>query len=118
MGIGAKRSQHTSQTKSRFKGLGEMNAEELADTTMDVSVRTLMKVEIEDAAMAEDIFSMLMGEKVQPRKEFIERTPARSWPKRSTCRGSEKYEGRSKKGAGSDPCPFVYLWGILEALLG
>jgi DNA gyrase subunit B len=57
----------------RFKGLGEMNAEELADTTMDVNSRTLMKVEIDDAAMADDIFSMLMGEKVQPRKEFIER---------------------------------------------
>ncbi|MBW3624197.1 MAG: type IIA DNA topoisomerase subunit B [Armatimonadetes bacterium] len=56
----------------RFKGLGEMNAEELADTTMDVNARTLMKVEIDDAAMADDIFSMLMGEKVQPRKEFIE----------------------------------------------
>jgi DNA gyrase subunit B len=56
----------------RFKGLGEMNAEELADTTMDVAARTLMKVEIDDAAMADDIFSMLMGEKVQPRKEFIE----------------------------------------------
>jgi DNA gyrase/topoisomerase IV subunit B len=51
----------------RFKGLGEMNAEELADTTMDVNARTLMKVEIDDAAMADDIFSMLMGEKVQPR---------------------------------------------------
>jgi len=56
----------------RFKGLGEMNAEELADTTMDVSARTILKVEIDDAAMADDIFSTLMGEKVQPRKEFIE----------------------------------------------
>jgi DNA gyrase subunit B len=55
-----------------FKGLGEMNAEELADTTMDVAAQTLMKVEIDDAAMADDIFSMLMGEKVRPRKEFVE----------------------------------------------
>jgi DNA gyrase subunit B len=53
------------ESKRRF-------AEELADTTMDVNARTLMKVEIDDAAMADDIFSMLMGEKVQPRKEFIE----------------------------------------------
>ncbi len=60
-------------TVGRFKGLGEMNAEELADTTMEASVRTLLKVEIDDAAMADDIFSTLMGEKVQPRKEFIER---------------------------------------------
>ncbi len=56
----------------RFKGLGEMNAEQLAETTMDVNTRTILKVSIEDAALAEDIFSALMGEKVQPRKEFIE----------------------------------------------
>jgi DNA gyrase subunit B len=59
-------------TVGRFKGLGEMNAEELADTTMDVSARTILKVDIDDAAMADDIFTTLMGEKVQPRKEFIE----------------------------------------------
>lgn len=56
----------------RFKGLGEMNVEQLAETTMDVNTRTILKVSIEDAALAEDIFSALMGEKVQPRKEFIE----------------------------------------------
>jgi DNA gyrase subunit B len=58
---------------SRFKGLGEMNADQLYSTTMDASQRTLQQVQIEDAAAANEIFSMLMGEKVEPRREFIER---------------------------------------------
>jgi DNA gyrase subunit B len=57
----------------RFKGLGEMNADQLYTTTMDASQRTLQQVQIEDAAAANEIFSMLMGEKVEPRREFIER---------------------------------------------
>jgi DNA gyrase subunit B len=57
----------------RFKGLGEMNADQLYTTTMDASLRTLQQVQIEDAAAANEIFSMLMGEKVEPRREFIER---------------------------------------------
>jgi DNA gyrase subunit B len=56
----------------RFKGLGEMNADQLYDTTMDASQRTLQQVQIEDAAAANEIFSMLMGEKVEPRRDFIE----------------------------------------------
>jgi len=59
-------------TPSRFKGLGEMNADELWDTAMNPDTRTLMRVEIDDAAIADEMFTVLMGDDVQARKSFIQ----------------------------------------------
>jgi DNA gyrase subunit B len=60
-------------TITRFKGLGEMNAEELRDTTLDPANRTLLQIKMEEAAAADDLFRVLMGDKVEPRREFIEK---------------------------------------------
>ena len=61
---------------NRNKGLGEMDKEELCDTTMNIEHRTLRKITIEDAMLADQIFETLMGEEVEPRREFIEQNAA------------------------------------------
>jgi DNA gyrase subunit B len=59
-------------TINRYKGLGEMTAEQLADTTMRPGVRTLLKVTVEDASRANELFQILMGEEVEPRRQYIQ----------------------------------------------